>query len=145
MPRLTSAQMNALADAERSGAPSLLFRVGEALRKRGLLDRLTTYVHRAEYVTRDSVTDQRWRDVVEHEWYITNAGREALRTGRYKLPRHAGVTRRAETPLGGSVRSEATNSTRSREAGGGDAEGGRRPYSTVNFARILRRFCVRRA
>lgn len=64
------------------GASGVNFQTGEALRRRGLADRYTIHVIKAEYVSRDCSTDQGWcskrKPSQRHEWYITDAGRAAL-------------------------------------------------------------------
>lgn len=58
------------------------FRTGEALRVRGYLDRLTDTVVKCEYVTADSVTDQRYatraKPYMKHDWYVTSKGFEKI-------------------------------------------------------------------
>jgi hypothetical protein len=64
------------------GTTNINFRTGEALRRRGLAERYTLHVIKAEYVQQDTATDQGWASRREpaqrHEWYITIAGRAAL-------------------------------------------------------------------
>jgi hypothetical protein len=70
---------------------SIRFQTGEALRRRGLADRLSTYVIKREYVTRDDVTPQFPKDVsaknpvVWHEWYITQEGKWALQAAKTEV------------------------------------------------------------
>lgn len=84
MTKLTPAMFRAL---EKLTGPSgnIPFQTGEALRRRGLADRLSTYVFKREYVSKDDVTNQFPDDVspknpvIWHEWYITQEGKWALR------------------------------------------------------------------
>lgn len=84
MAKITPAMFRAL---EKLTGPhgEIPYRTGEALRARGLADRLSTYVFRREYVSKDYVTDQFPKGispknpVIWHEWYITQEGRWALR------------------------------------------------------------------
>ena len=87
MEKLTPSMLQALQRIDGPGNPDIRFQTGEALRKRGLADRLSTYVIKREYVSKDDVTQQFSDDisaknpVVWHEWYITRDGRAALAKG----------------------------------------------------------------
>jgi 6-phosphogluconate dehydrogenase len=81
--KLTEAMRNELAHISRcEGAQNVRFQTGEALRRRGLAERFTLHVIKAEYVSKDASTDQGWatrrKPVQQHEWYITNEGYAAL-------------------------------------------------------------------
>lgn len=83
MSKLTDAQINALKSIEKWGYSTRVnFKVGEALRKRGLVTRYTTYSVRAVFATKDGEHDQYNHSpddpVISHEWDITPAGRSAL-------------------------------------------------------------------
>jgi hypothetical protein len=91
--KLTPAMLTAL-DKILANRDDISFQTGEALRKRGLADRLTTYVFKREYVSKDHVINQFTKGVshknpvVRHEWYITQEGRWALRdAGSIHVPR----------------------------------------------------------
>lgn len=62
-----------IAGGALTGAP---FSVGDSLRKRGLLERYTTFVTSAEYAHGDEVTTQykNRTPVPHHEWWITGNG-----------------------------------------------------------------------
>jgi hypothetical protein len=65
------------------GANNIRFTVGEALRKRGLAERYTTYVVGADFADKDGVHVQYRQDdsLARHEWWITPAGRAVLDGG----------------------------------------------------------------
>ena len=84
--KLTEAQEKALKWlAKNDGSPCYWHRFGtmEALRRRDLAARLTSYMIKAEYAEKNTVTLQfeapATKPVIAHEWYITNAGRAALK------------------------------------------------------------------
>ena len=77
--RLTKAQRSALGEIERFKYPQVAFPTGEALRRRGLVERHTTYETGWDFASKDGVVPQ-WRGPgrARHEWFITPAGRAAL-------------------------------------------------------------------
>lgn len=86
--KLSRAMLGALHQMQdHYGSQRVKFNTGEALRKRGLCARLSTYVVRREYVEREHTTQQFPEDisaknpVVWHEWYITADGKRALTNG----------------------------------------------------------------
>lgn len=83
--RLSGAQIFALRCIDKYGARThIKFNVGEALRKRGLVTRYTTYSIRAVYASSHGEHEQYVKSpeapVVFHEWKITKAGHAALLT-----------------------------------------------------------------
>lgn len=68
-------QLRRIASGAWAGVP---FRTGEALRRRGLAARLSTFETRAEWVTATRVVDQGWRAQWRHEWSPTQAGTELV-------------------------------------------------------------------
>ena len=84
--KMTDAQEKALRWlAKNDGKRCYWHRFGtmEALRRRGLAERYTTYLIRAVYAQQNTMTVQ-WEESAEkprvvHEWYITPAGRAALK------------------------------------------------------------------
>lgn len=79
--KLTKAQRDALNAIEQSSRPRIRLQTGEALRKAGLVERETCFVVARDYATQDGVFPQ-WRgeEIAFHEWWLTTAGRQALRS-----------------------------------------------------------------
>lgn len=78
--KLSRSMMDALRRLNAGSSFPGDFRTLEALRKRGLAERYTTYAVRAEYVTKDGATCQfrapARRPHLVHEWWHTTAGLE---------------------------------------------------------------------
>lgn len=91
MRKLTKAQIETLKHIERWGySTRIKFHVGEALRRRGLVTRYTTYIVRAIFANADGEHEQYNRPaenpIVSHEWDLTKAGRRALTTPESSEP-----------------------------------------------------------
>jgi len=80
MVELTKAQWRELRHAATcsGGTNNLKYFIGESLRKKGYLERYTTYLTGADFADRDGVHCQFRGSHTRHEWWITNAGRAAL-------------------------------------------------------------------
>lgn len=80
--KLTDAQVRALSAIARHPRSRINFSVGEALRKRGLVTRYTTYSILAHFANESGVHVQYRRDpdcaMAIHEWELTKAGRALL-------------------------------------------------------------------
>ena len=85
MTKITTSMLKALQRIDGPGIADVRFRTGEALRRRGLAGRLSTYVVKRIYVSKDGAINQfpdgvsAKNPVIWHEWYITAEGKQALR------------------------------------------------------------------
>lgn len=76
--KLTEAQKRELRHLIGGRSNNINYFVGESLRKRGLVERYTTYLTGADFADKDGVTVQFRGKQTRHEWWITVSGRAAL-------------------------------------------------------------------
>lgn len=83
--RLTEAQLRELKRIDLYGSyNNLNYFVGESLRKRGLVERYTTYLIGADYADKAGVHQQFRGNHTHHEWFLTEGGRAALKEAGYE-------------------------------------------------------------
>jgi hypothetical protein len=80
---LTKAQIYALVEIERGNHPSVRFQTGEALRRKGMVERLTTSEVSWSYADRNGEREQ-WSGPPRkrHEWFLTSVGRSCAARSR---------------------------------------------------------------
>lgn len=93
MKSLSDVQIAALLEVVRRDGGTYFghrFSTLENLRRRGYLDRHTSHILKAEYVTADSVTLQYRHSARDpyllHDWYVTQTGREVAAALRSRIP-----------------------------------------------------------
>lgn len=80
MAKLTPLQRKTLAEIQRWHYPTVPYQIGEALRRRGFVERHTIYEVGWDFADQSGVTPQsrHKKPHLAHRWFITPAGRQAL-------------------------------------------------------------------
>ena len=84
MTKLTKAQLSTLDEIARWQQPTVRFQTGEALRRKGLVERITVYEIGWDFADQKGVHPQsrHAEPRLAHRWAITRAGRLALQDTR---------------------------------------------------------------